>query len=1087
MPLPWRKMFAWTGAARMTAPAPAASFALEIPPEMLEAMTSNDAIARPVSRAEALQVPAVLRARNLICSTGTLPVRVHEPSRKVSTAPWLVPQPDPEIPSSVVMAQTIEDLLFEGIAWWRVMAFGPRNFPLEARHVPVNAVHIVPNRALRPSEMLISPDQPFPVDGAVYIDGVEVPDREIIRFDSPNPPLLQHAARAIRTCLLLDKAAALYSKDPLPLGYFSPEEGSDPIDDDEIEELLTKWETSRAKRAWGYLKSLKANTLQWNPEQLQLAAQRQHAVLEIARATGLDPEDLSVSTTSRTYQNLIERKQERIDTTQGPYVSAIQDRLSMRDIVPRGFVTRIDFAGFLRGDTKTRMETYEIGLRVGAYADEDEVRELEDRPPLTPAQRAARAKTQQPATIPGKAPTMAESIPADKFVHSDLRGQLALEAERRETLERDLAALTDRVARLTAPGARRELERVNFTTATDDVVRVSFTSDEVAATFRVNAEKRTISGLVIPWGKIARSGFSKWKFAEGSLHWSSEARVKLNLNHNFDQAIGVGVRLQSTSQGLDGTYKIARGEEGDRALSLAEDGVLDGFSAEVYFDDEAGDEWQPDPSDESVRLVRRGTLRGTALTGFPAFDDARVTSVKASRDRSGTVPPTATTTPASGQATTPDADGFTTFMSTLADKIAESQQKATEGLSEKIGEMLSEGVKAALENIHDPQADGPQPVRAARWTVTREAPVYTLNGAGPSLVRDAWHAQMSRDDDAMERIRKFRKQTEDMAKVAHDALHFQVRDHILGFTTSTTANAASVIPPGYRPDLFVPQLAQGRPFVNNVSQGVIANATPFVVPVFGSATGATADHVEGVNPTDGTLTFTTKTVTPGAISGLLKLTREIVDSSNPAIDQIALFAMRESYARQTEAKVYTLLNGASGQGGVITAGFVPSGAQVSAVTGAAGGFAPAGVSLLDAVRAAMAVYPFRRFAAPDVSLMSQEATSSFAAAKDTTGRQLLPSVGATNAAGIGNALTQGWFVDGLAHIPAWAISGNAAGDADTFMFNRADVWAWESPILTFRYEERSGPAVIDLALFGYFATHLLRPVGLSSVRLTVTP
>jgi len=96
-------------------------------------------------------------------------------------------------------------------------------------------------------------------------------------------------------------------------------------------------------------------------------------------------------------------------------------------------------------------------------------------------------------------------------------------------------------------------------------------------------------------------------------------------------------------------------------------------------------------------------------------------------------------------------------------------------------------------------------------------------------------------------------------------------------------------------------------------------------------------------------------------------------------------------------------------------------------------------------------------------------------------------VGATNSAGIGNALTQGWFVDGLAHVPAWAISGNAAGDADTFMLNRGDVWAWESPLLTFRYEERSGPAHIDLALFGYFGTHLLRPVGLSSVRLTVTP
>ena len=42
-------------------------------------------------------------------------------------------------------------------------------------------------------------------------------------------------------------------------------------------------------------------------------------------------------------------------------------------------------------------------------------------------------------------------------------------------------------------------------------------------------------------------------------------------------------------------------------------------------------------------------------------------------------------------------------------------------------------------------------------------------------------------------------------------------------------------------------------------------------------------------------------MTPQAISGRIVLTREIVDSSNPAIDQIAFAEMRESYDRQTEA------------------------------------------------------------------------------------------------------------------------------------------------------------------------------------------
>jgi hypothetical protein len=46
------------------------------------------------------------------------------------------------------------------------------------------------------------------------------------------------------------------------------------------------------------------------------------------------------------------------------------------------------------------------------------------------------------------------------------------------------------------------------------------------------------------------------------------------------------------------------------------------------------------------------------------------------------------------------------------------------------------------------------------------------------------------------------------------------------------------------------------------------------------------------------------------------------------------------------------------------------------------------------------------------------------------------------------------------------------------------VWVWESPLLTFRFEEKQGPANIELNIFGYFGTHLLRPVGLSGIRIT---
>lgn len=419
------------------------------------------------------------------------------------------------------------------------------------------------------------------------------------------------------------------------------------------------------------------------------------------------------------------------------------------------------------------------------------------------------------------------------------------------------------------------------------------------------------------------------------------------------------------------------------------------------------------------------------------------------------------------------------FTEGLATQLVESHRKLTDELTDSIGESFSTGIKTALENMYDPQRDGPEPVRAARYQVTREAPIYTFDGGGPSLVRDAWYAQREHDDDAKDRLRRFHAQTNEIQKLVGAEVSFQADKRAAQFTTVTTTVGAGVIPPGYRPDLFVPMLAQDRPMVNSLSRGTIANATPFVVPVFGVMTNLTDPHTEGNAPSEGGITFTTKTVTPGAISGKLPLTREIVDSANPAIDQIAMAAMREDYARQTEANVYTLLNGTSGAGGVITAGFVPSGSQAS--TTAKG---TDNQTLVKHIRDRLAAYPFARFAAPSIGLMGAAATGFLATAVDTTQRPLLPGIAPSNAFGSGNPITQGWSVDSLPLIPAWAMTGVAAGDSQIMIVNRADAWVWESPTLAFRFEEKSGPQIIELALFGYFATHLLRPVGLSGIRIT---
>lgn len=364
--------------------APDAAFQVDIPPEMREAMTFGGQIAPRISRAEALQVPAVLRSRNLIAGTlAHLPVHIRDKERKIASPTTLLDQIDPDVANIVTFAETYEDLLFEGVSWWRVLEFGWHNFPTFAQHIS-------PERVYVSGMSLPLEGGPVPYAGPVrvYVDGRPVRDEEVIRFDSPNPPLLKHAARAIRTCLRLDTTASMYADEPMPLGYFTPRDGmSRQRSVKEIEDILADWERLRRQKAWGYVGAeWEAKVLQFNAEQIQLADQRQHAVLEIARAAGVDPEDLGVSTTSRTYQNAEQRRLDLLDFTLSPYATAVEQRLSMRDVLPRGYWAKVNFDGFLRSDTKTRMEAYQIGLNVGAYT-EEEIRELEDRPALPPGAR----------------------------------------------------------------------------------------------------------------------------------------------------------------------------------------------------------------------------------------------------------------------------------------------------------------------------------------------------------------------------------------------------------------------------------------------------------------------------------------------------------------------------------------------------------------------------------------------------------------------------------------------------------------------------------------------------------------------------
>src|SRR5919205_372607 len=187
-------------------------------------------LAPRVSLAEALTVPTVLRGRNLLCSVATLPLVQLDPDNRRIRSPFLA-QIDPDVPDVVTLAQTIEDLVFSGIAWWRITSRAADRYPLTATRVDPLSVSLNPPDGAVPSPL---PGGQDPRGAVVWINGQPVPVRDVIRFDSPNPAVLSTCGRAIRRLILFDTAAGVYAEDFRPLDYFSPAQGADPVSDDEI-------------------------------------------------------------------------------------------------------------------------------------------------------------------------------------------------------------------------------------------------------------------------------------------------------------------------------------------------------------------------------------------------------------------------------------------------------------------------------------------------------------------------------------------------------------------------------------------------------------------------------------------------------------------------------------------------------------------------------------------------------------------------------------------------------------------------------------------------------------------------------------
>lgn len=1017
----------WMGRApgvQADAPEPSIVFSSDIPTPVDDYITAQQvaeaALEAPVTKKMALSADAVLRGRNLLCSFSTLPLQVHD-HRGKRVESKLLKQIDPNTANVVTLAGTIEDLVFEAYAWWRCTAWDANGFPTSAEKLDAATVTMNPPADHAKGLRTLPSGQKLPV-GTVWVEGVETPVRDalgrpvMIRFDSPNPGVLRAAARAIRHLLLLQNSGIKYADNTRAQEYFRPaDDTADPLNETEIKKLLDDWKQQRKLRQTGYVNAaLKLEQVDvMSPVELQLIDILRNAIIGVANAMGLDPEDLGVSTTSRTYQNGVDRRQDRINDVFAPYMSAITDRLSMADVTRRGHVVSFVLDNYMKADPKTRWECYQIAVAIGAMSIA-EVRAMEGLDPSPELEKIAKDKASQTA-----------AAATDEL--SQRRQKLAASAP-----------------------ASVAFSRVNGAAGEDpDHDTITFALDEEEqALFSVDLGNRTITGLIVPWNKVAQASYSKWRFRKDSLAWSSPSRVKLNMDHNRTDAVGYATKIWQTSHGLMATFKITTHPRGDEALLLADEKVKDGFSIETAFPKGAASWTMVEVGDDYVRDVSSGQLTGCALTAAPSFDDARVMTVKASRTNDRKDGPTMDPEENNG--------GGVGTLQMSAEVQAAFSTAVTEGVRAALevqGAQFQEAVTALIEAQQRPGEVNPGGAGTARFDVT-EAPVYRFDGirGEHDFSTDLVAAHKNQDYEALARANKFIGENfsnrELNKRVARMAADFAV----------TTANVASLNPNINRPDMYVDQLTYPTPIWDAIKKGAIADNTPFVLPKFNTSSDLVGDHVQGTEPTPGALTTTSQTITPTAISGKVEVTREAWDQGgNPQLSTILWRQMVRAWDEALEQAAATLLEGLTVTTVTLTTAAVDE-ALVGEVEGA--------LADLHFIRGG---FRFQDF------FLEKGLYKRLADAKDNDGRKLLPVVGPQNADGSAGPLLASLNVAGLPGRPSWALPYTAGAANDSYIFNREDVHGWASAPQRLDFEYRV--AFVDIAIWGYKALACTRTDG----------
>ena len=328
-----------------------------------------------IDRNFALQVASVSRCRNLIAGTiASIDLALYKKStgEKLGSPVWLE-QPDIRQPRSLTISATVDSLIFYSVAYWRTTSL----YADDGR--PSGFEWVANNRVTYTTNQYGTEIKDYFVDGnLVPMSGIG----SLVTFQSLIPGVLQTASTTIRAAYDIQKASAVSAATPMPTGILK-NNGAD-LPESQVQGLLAAFKSARQNRSTAYLTStLEYVPTSFSPKDMGYTEMSQYLSTEIARSMNVPAYLISSDmNNSMTYQNIIDGRREFVAYSLQPYISAIEDRLSMNDVT--NSQNQVRFAvddSFLRADAKERLDVIEKMLNLDLI-NVEQARQMEQLTPL---------------------------------------------------------------------------------------------------------------------------------------------------------------------------------------------------------------------------------------------------------------------------------------------------------------------------------------------------------------------------------------------------------------------------------------------------------------------------------------------------------------------------------------------------------------------------------------------------------------------------------------------------------------------------------------------------------------------------------